>query len=335
MTARPAAGADALPITRSRWSKLRRWLLPSLALVVFGVLVAHLSTVDWAGAWRALQRYPPLVLAQALALATASHALYACFDLIGRTHTGHALPWWRAWCIGITSYAFTLNVGSAIGTIGTRLRLYARAGLDQVTIAQVVAVSATTNWMGYGLVAGALFAGGAIGPPAQAHLSPVAFRALGVGMLLIAAAYVVSTVVGRGRVWQVRRRRVQLPSPAIAVTQLAVSVANWLLMGATMYVLLGGRVPFGIALGALMTAAIAGVLAPVPGGLGVLEAVVLALLSGRLPPDEVLAAVLAYRAVYYLVPLGGAVLSYLLLERMAERKPTAAPGRPQPASPLR
>jgi uncharacterized membrane protein YbhN (UPF0104 family) len=155
-----------------------------------------------------------------------------------------------------------------------------------VTIAQVVAVSATTNWMGYGLVAGALFAGGTIGPPAQAHLSPAAFRALGVGMLLIAAAYVLLTVAGRGRVWQVRRRRVQLPSPAIAVMQLAASVANWLLMGATMYLLLGGRVPFAMVLGALMAAAIAGLVAPVPGGLGVLEAVILALLSGRPPPDE-------------------------------------------------
>jgi hypothetical protein len=30
---------------RSRWLQLQRWLLPSLALVVFGVLVAHLHAV--------------------------------------------------------------------------------------------------------------------------------------------------------------------------------------------------------------------------------------------------------------------------------------------------
>ena len=53
----------------------------------------------------------------------------------------------------------------------------------------------------------------------------------------------------------------------------------------------------------LLVAAVAGVIAHVPAGLGVLEAVFIALLSHRVPQAELLAALLAYRALYYLVPL--------------------------------
>jgi hypothetical protein len=50
--------------------------------------------------------------------------------------------------------------------------------------------------------------------------------------------------------------------------------------------------------------AVAGLVLRVPAGLGVLEAVGVALLAGgTLGQDKVLAALLAYRALYYLVPL--------------------------------
>jgi uncharacterized membrane protein YbhN (UPF0104 family) len=65
----------------------------------------------------------------------------------------------------------------------------------------------------------------------------------------------------------------------------------------------------------LLAASIIGVLTPVPAGWSVLEAVYLALLSGALPQGTLMGAVLAYRALYYVVPLGGALLLYLGLER--------------------
>lgn len=55
----------------------------------------------------------------------------------------------------------------------------------------------------------------------------------------------------------------------------------------------------------------AGVVSNVPGGVGVFETVVILLLSGQLPADAVLAALLAYRIVYYLLPF--AVAAGLLL----------------------
>lgn len=325
-TTLPAAAA---PRAKSQfWRRCRRWALPVLGVVVLGLLLSHAHKVDWAGAWHALQRYPATLLLAALGLATASHALYGCFDLIGRRHTRHRLARWRTWAIAVASYAFNLNLGSLVGGIALRARLYARAGLDEATVAQIVGISLATNWLGYGLLAGSLFAAGAIAPPRQAHLGAEAFRALGVLMILLAAAYVVACFFLHGRHWQLRGRRIELPSAQLALVQLALSSLNWALMGAAMYLLLGHQVPYATTLGVLLAASIVGVVTPIPAGLGVLEAVYLALLSGSVRQGTLMGAVLAYRALYYLLPLGGGIALYLLLERHAASHPPAAKAEP-------
>lgn len=315
--AAPASANPLLAFASSLWPHIRRWGLPVFAIIVLGLLVSHAHRVDWAGAWQALWRYSPLLLLGVLGLATLSHALYGCFDLIGRHHTRHKVPPLQTWAIAVTSYAFNLNLGSLVGGVALRARLYTRAGLDEATIAQVVGLSLATNWLGYGLVAGSLFAAGAIAPPSQAHIGATALRVLGVVMVLIALGYVVACAFARGHEWRVRGRRLQLPSAQLAAIQLGISAANWALMGAAMYLLLDQKVPYATVLGVLMAASIVGVIMPIPGGLGVLEAVYLALLSGSVRQGTVMGAALAYRALYYLLPLLGGLVLYALLERYA------------------
>ncbi|VTU25817.1 Inner membrane protein YbhN [Variovorax sp. PBS-H4] len=320
--------SDAMPFTDARppreiplWHRIRRWALPVLGIAVLALLLSHAHKVDWAGAWQALERYSPGVLLGALALCTASHALYGCYDLIGRHHTQHGLPRWRSWAIAVTSYAFNLNLGSLVGGVAMRARLYARAGLDETTVAQIVGLSLATNWLGYGLVAGCVFASGVVKLPAEFALGEDAFRALGVLMLLLAVAYVLACAKMQGRRWQVRGRRVRLPSARLALVQLGLSAANWALMGSAMYLLLGGKVPYSVTLGVLLAASVVGVVTPIPAGLGVLEAVYLALLSGSVRQGALMGALLAYRALYYLVPLGGGLVLYGVLERYASARP--------------
>ena len=202
-----------------------------------------------------------------------------------------------------------------------RARLYAKAGLDEASVAQVVGVSLATNWLGYGLLAGTLFASGLIAPPEQAHMTATTFRWLGVGMVVMAGAYVAWCFASKGRTWQFRGRKVRLPSGPLALIQVLISACNWALMGGAMYLLLGGQVSYGMTLGVLMAAAVVGVVTPIPAGLGVLEAVYLALLSGTVPQGKLMGAVLAYRALYYLLPLATGIVIYLVLERYAATHP--------------
>jgi len=105
-----------------------------------------------------------------------------------------------------------------------------------------------------------------------------------------------------------------LPPLPLALAQVGVSMLNWLLMGAIVWLLLQQRVPYPNVLATLLVAAVAGVITHVPAGLGVLEAVFVALLSHRAPAAQLVAALLAYRAVYYLAPLALAALAYLRAE---------------------
>jgi uncharacterized membrane protein YbhN (UPF0104 family) len=97
------------------------------------------------------------------------------------------------------------------------------------------------------------------------------------------------------------------------------AATNWVLIGGVVWVLLQHRIDYASVLGVLLIAAVAGVITHVPAGLGVLEAVFIALLSHRMPQTELLAALLAYRATYYLGPLALASGLFIALETGARR----------------
>ncbi|MNG20615.1 Inner membrane protein YbhN [compost metagenome] len=69
-----------------------------------------------------------------------------------------------------------------------------------------------------------------------------------------------------------------------------------------------------------MISSIAGVITHIPAGLGVLETVFLTLLQGTYGKGTLLAALIGYRAIYFLLPLLIATLVYLLLERLASQR---------------
>jgi len=69
----------------------------------------------------------------------------------------------------------------------------------------------------------------------------------------------------------------------------------------------------------LLVSSIAGVLTHVPAGLGVTEVVFVTLLGQQVPAGELIAGLLAFRAVYYLAPLLLGAAIYLLLEARARR----------------
>lgn len=180
--------------------------------------------------------------------------------------------------------------------------------------------------MGYLVVAGLVFSLTPPQPPPGWGLSDLSLRLLRAVLLSVAGAYVAAGLAGRGQRLRFRRHVARLPGPAMVGAQLALSCANWALMGALMYALLQGQLPYAQVLGVLLLAAVAGVITHVPAGLGVLEAVFMALLSHRIPQAQLLAALLTYRAVYYLAPLGLAAVLYLAQEvRPARARGAALP----------
>lgn len=318
-------------ITRQPWWP---WAKRGLTLLFFGLVAVLIFRqargIDWAEVSEAVRNTSRADLLLAALLAAASHALYSGFDLFGRHITGHRLPVPRVMATTFVSYVFNLNLGSLIGGLGFRYRLYARQGLDTATITTVAATSMATNWLGFAAVAGPVLL---LQPPALPEgwaLAGGPLRAVGALLCTLPIAWLIVCARATRREWQWREHRLALPSLRIGALQLAVASINWLLMGGVVWLLLGRELAYPLVLGTLLIAAVAGVLTHVPAGLGVLEAVFIALLGTQASHGALIGGLLLYRAMYYLAPLGLAVALHTWLE--ARSGISEAPGRiAQPA----
>lgn len=315
------------PARQRAWVWFKRIAPWALAALVLTLVARQARTVEWPAVGQALQALSVTQMLTAAGLALLSYALVASFDLIGRKLTAHTLPIPRTLGTSAICYAFNLNFGALVGGFGLRLRLYMRGGLSASTVAKVIAHSMVTNWLGYLWVAGAVLLWAPPRLPESWALSDMVLRAIGAAMVTLALAYLALCGWSRRRELGWRGHTLVLPGGRVALLQALLGGASWLLIGAIAWSLFGGRIGYPAVLGALLLAAVAGVLTHVPAGLGVLEAVFVATLGDRLPAPEVLATVLAYRAAYYLMPLVLALPAWAWSE-------AAAPPRRAKAQPL-
>jgi uncharacterized membrane protein YbhN (UPF0104 family) len=125
--------------------------------VVLALLVRYARTVDWDKVKQSVLELPRSALLAALGFAAISHLIYSLLDLVGRHYTGHRLSKRKVMQVSFISYAFNLNLGSLVGGIGFRYRLYSKLGLRPGQITRIVTMSMITNWIGYILLAGVVF----------------------------------------------------------------------------------------------------------------------------------------------------------------------------------
>lgn len=95
-------------------------------------------------------------------------------------------------------------------------------------------------------------------------------------------------------------------------------------MAAMIFILLPDKTSYWDILGILLISSIAGVITHIPAGLGVLEAVFIALLQHQVDKGSIVAALIGYRVIYFLIPLAVAVVVYLVLEKRAKHIPDFA-----------
>ena len=302
----------------------QRWFGPALGLLflaLVGWLVAdHVKAIEWGLVWASITAFRLPTLAWAGLLAVLSHLTYASYELIGRRYVGHSLPAGRVLAVGFVSYAFNLNLGSLVGGFGFRLRLYSQLGLGGAQIARLIALSLVTNWSGWLLLAGAMFAARQVVLPPSLPVAADALQALGIAMIALVLAYAATCFASKRREWHWRQHAFMLPSGRLALAQLGVSTLNWALIGAIVWQLMPAELAYGTVLATQLSAAVIAVPTHVPGGLGVLEAVFIGVLGAQVPADRLLAGLLAFRALYYLVPLAVAAALHVALELGARRR---------------
>lgn len=200
-----------------------------------------------------------------------------------------------------------------------RYRLYSRLGLNGGTITRIFSLSITTNWLGYILLGGVIFTADLVKLPPHWYISQTTLRIIGGVMLFLTLCYLFGCAFAKRRHLTIKVSGWCCPR-RFALLQMGVSAANWMAMGAIIWLLLGSEINYFLVLGVLLVSSIAGVIIHIPAGIGVLEAVFIAMLSGEeISKGAIIAALLARRALYYFLPLLLATVAYLLLESRAKK----------------
>lgn len=306
--------------------RLRRVLPALIGLVLFFVALVVLRHELRAVSWRELSAdvlaTPRGRLAAALALTVANYLALTGYDFLALAYVGRSLPWDRVVLTSFLAYALANTVGfSMLSGASVRYRFYTRWGLTPPELSRVVFSYAVTFWLGLLLLGGLSLATGCV--PATASFPPEVIVPIGVALVAVSAAYVPLTVLRRTPL-HVGSFELPIPSPKIATLQLVVSVIDWVLAAAVLYVLLpASELRFLGLLGAFVGAQLLGVSSNVPGGLGIFEGSMVLLLAPFLAADKVLPALVVYRAVYYLLPLAVA-LTVLVADELHQRRAQAA-----------
>jgi len=164
--------------------------------------------------------------------------------------------------------------------------------------------------------------------PAAIHLPMASLHAVGIVMLAVVSAYVVITTIKKSPI-KLREWEIPLPSPRLFVSQLIIAALDWMLASLVLFVLLapGTAMSYPEFVAVYLLAQLSGLVSQVPGGLGVFETVIVLMLSARLPANQIFAALLAYRVLYYWLPLGAAALLLGLQEILQKRERLGVFGR--------
>ena len=296
-------------VTRIRdWIAHRRGTLIALAVLVVAVLgfaaihklTAEIRLSEVRAAFAALG-WPEL--SASIALTIVSYIALTFYDTIALRVIGHPLPWRTAAVASFTSYTISHNLGLAMLTGGSaRYRVYSRAGLDEAAVARVVLIAGVTFWAGVITVAClsmALHPG--MLPIVRWTMPPLLERSIGIAIPLAMLAIVLR--YRRGGAIGLFGWRLPLPDARQALALVLVSTVDLAAASAALFVLLPGASPdlYPVLFLGYAVAIVVALISHVPGGLGVFEAVIIA----TMPQNNatILAALLAYRIIYYVAPL--------------------------------
>lgn len=317
---------------RRRWPLIKRILTYVFFILVAGLLIGLARNLDWQEVYSTLRNYRAETLWMAGAAALGSYVVYCFFDVLGKRYARHNLPLRQILPVTFVCYAFNLNLSAWVGGIALRFRLYSRLGLRPSQITRVFTLSLLTNWLGYMWLAGLIFVMGWITPPANWEIGFTALRVLGAGLLLACVVYLGLCGFSKRRSWTIRGHEIHLPSLRLALIQLVLGAANWSLMALVVYFMLSRQAAYPEVLGILMISSIAGVVTHIPAGLGVIEAVFVAMLADEMSKGAIVAGLIGYRVIYFLIPLLFATLVYVVLEARAKKLRKGNQGAEQPAA---
>lgn len=255
----------------------------------------------------------------------------AWYDRIALVHLNRqrGISWTYTAACSFVTYALSHNIGASVLSGGmVRLRAYTAKGLSAAEVAVLVALCSFTFAYGTIMLIGFVLViePEIVHPMADAfgwrELGDGATRGIGALLLILSALYALGS-------WRhfppLKIWGFELVYPRMPVVTRQLVAAPMELIGAAGIIYFAlppdASVPFMVVLGAFLLSFSAGLLSQVPGGVGVMEAVFLAILP-EVAPTAVVAALLVWRLFYLIIPLAISLPIVLLFERSQLGKST-------------
>jgi uncharacterized membrane protein YbhN (UPF0104 family) len=289
---------------RIGWNKLG-FLASVMVLCLAGfTLFRMLRDVQPDHVWSAIAAMPATNIALSIAFVAAAYFTITFYDFFSlRTIGAKHVPYRVAALSAFTSYSIGHNLGATVFTGGAiRFRIYSAWGLTLIDVAKIAFVTGLTFWLGNAFVLGL---GMTIAPQAASAIDQLPAwinRLIGLAGLATICGYLIWLALGV-RTVGVKTVSVTLPNAPLTFIQILIGIADLGVSAIGMYVLLPASppaelLPFVVI---FVLATLLGFLSHTPGALGVFDAAILIALT-QYPTEELLATLLVWRAIYYILP---------------------------------
>lgn len=286
-----------------------KYIGPVLGILLFTaalwVLDRELKAYHFRDILHHLHTIPVRSIILAIVLTTLSYLIMTFYDALALRYLHHPLPYRRIALASFTGYAFSNNLGlSLVAGSSVRYRLYSSWGFSATEIGKVIAFCSITLWLGFFLLAGVVFIFEPLMIPEALHVPFTSVKPLGILFLALVASYLVLSLI-HTRPFKIKDWEFTLPSSRFFLGQMAVALLDWVLAGSVLFVLLPAspQLNFMHFMGFFLLAQVAGLASQIPGGLGIFETIMMLLLTPVLSGPVVFGSLVAYRGLYYILPL--------------------------------
>jgi uncharacterized membrane protein YbhN (UPF0104 family) len=275
----------------------------------------------------AVAAVPATRLAAAGGFAAASYLCLSGFDYLALRYVGKPLPYYKAAWASFTSLSIGHNIGLAFLSSGAvRYRFYTRWGLSAADVAKVILFCGITVGLGLMVLGGAALLLQSSLAVEITGLSQGLVIGLGAICLILPAAYLGLAAIVK-KPLRIRSWSLEMPPLTLAIGQVIIGSVNFAFVAACLHQALAAVTDvayIGVASVYVIANATA-LISHVPGGLGVIESVVMYLLPGQ----DLIGPLLVFRFVYFLLPLCIGVLVFLVTELFYKRKRNVRRSIPQ------
>lgn len=260
--------------------------------------------------FRALLTIPIPNLIAACIACLLGYLSLSLYDYLALRYVGEnkKVSWWKWMLAGMLGFAISNNAGHAVVSGGAiRYRLYTRWRIRGGDIVKMLTISGFTYFLG----ASAILIIGYFMVPAEvfARSAGASFGISTLFILCTAAllAYFAATIFFHGKSIKIGQLKFQVPTTRMALMQMLLGITDSVLAGLVLYFCLRPfvEIPFWTYIGLFVVAQTTGVFSQVPGGIGVFESVFLLALPDTVDKADIFGALLAYRIIYYVLPLIG------------------------------